>query len=639
MAKKQFKSESKRLLELMVNSIYTHREIFLRELISNASDAIDKLCYISLTDDKVGLERDDFQIRVTTDKESRKLIISDNGVGMTAAELETNLGVIAKSGSLKFKEEMDQPSEEIDIIGQFGVGFYSAFMIAERVTVISRAYGSDSANQWTSEGADGYTIKPAEKDSFGTDIIMELKSNTEDEDYSEFLEEYTLHSLVKKYSDYIRWPIIMDVTKSRQVESDELDSDGKKKMVWEDYTEAEVINSRVPIWQRPKNEAPDEEYAKFYKEKFFDFNDPAAIIRVSAEGTVSFKAMLFIPSEAPFDYFTREYKPGLQLYSSGILIMEHCADLLPEHFRFVRGVVDSQDLSLNISREMLQHDRQLKIIANNVEKKVRSELTKLMENSAEKYDGFYKSFGIQLKYGIVSGPQGEGLSDLLLFYSSKEAKLISLAEYVKHMPEEQKFIYYACGESAALLSKLPQSEELREKGYDILFLTDDIDEFVVRAVGKFEEKEFRSVIDGDLGLQSEDEEKEAAQQETDNKDILEFVKESLGDKITAARLSRKLKSYPVCLATQGDITLEMERYFKSIQARDGGMADQMKAQRVLEFNAGHKSFAALKKAYETDKEKASKYAQLLYGQALLMAGVPLEDPAEFAELVNEFAFS
>ncbi|MCL2401705.1 MAG: molecular chaperone HtpG [Oscillospiraceae bacterium] len=639
MAKKQFKSESKRLLELMVNSIYTHKEIFLRELISNASDAIDKLCYISLTDDKIGMERDDFKIRVTADKAARTLTISDNGIGMTAEELEANLGVIAKSGSLKFKEEMEQPSEEIDIIGQFGVGFYSAFMIAERVTVISRAYGSDGAYQWTSEGADGYTIKPAEKAAFGTDIIMELKPDAEDEDYSEFLEEYTLHSLVKKYSDYIRWPIIMDVTRSRQVESDELDSDGKKKMVWEDYTETEVVNSRVPIWQRPKSEAPDEECAKFYKEKFFDFNDPAAIIRVSAEGTVSFKAMLFIPSEAPFDYFTREYKPGLQLYSSGILIMEHCADLLPEHFRFVRGVVDSQDLSLNISREMLQHDRQLKIIANNVEKKVRSELTKLMENSVGQYESFYKSFGIQLKYGIVSGPKGGELSDLLLFYSSKEAKLISLAEYVKHMPEAQKLIYYACGESAALLSKLPQSEELREKGYDILFLTDDIDEFVIRAVGKFEEKEFRSVIDGDLGLQSEDDEKEAAQQETENKDVLEFVKESLGDKIAAARLSRKLKSYPVCLATQGDITLEMERYFKSIQARDGGAMDNMKAQRVLEFNAGHPSFAALKKAYETDKDKAAKYAQLLYGQALLMAGVPLEDPAEFAELVNEFAFS
>ena len=646
MAKKQFKSESKRLLDLMVNSIYTHKEIFLRELISNASDAIDKLCYISLTDDKVGLTRDDFKIDVKADKESRMLTVSDNGVGMTAAELESNLGVIARSGSLQFKKEMDESSEDLDIIGQFGVGFYSAFMVASRVTVISRAYGEEKANKWVSEGSDGYTIVSCEKDAPGTDIIIEVKPDSDDEKYDKYLEEYSLKSLIKKYSDYVRWPIIMDVTKSRQVETDETDKDGKKKTTWEDYTEADVINSRVPIWQRAKNDVSDEDCAEFYKEKFYDYTDPAAIIRVSAEGVVSYKAMLFIPSVAPFDYFTREYKAGLQLYSSGIMIMEHCSDLLPEHFRFVRGVVESPDFSLNISREILQHDRQLKVIATNIEKKVKTELKKLLENDFEKYEGFFMSFGIQLKYGIANGfgANNDLLSDLLLFHSSKANKLIPLAEYVKNMPEEQKYIYYASGESIALLDKLPQAEQVREKGYEILYLTEDVDEFVIRSLRNFEEKEFRSVNDEDLGLESDEDKKEAERQEGEYKDILEFVKESLEGKVVNVRLSQKLKKHPVCLAAQGEISLEMEKYFKAMQAIQGrqgqdAMMGEMRAQRVLELNAGHPSFTALKDAFAGDKEKAAKYAKLLYGQALLTAGVPLDDPSEFSELVSELLFS
>jgi molecular chaperone HtpG len=632
-AKKQFKSESKRLMDLMVNSIYTHKEIFLREIVSNASDAIDKLCYISLTDDKVGLNRDDFKIEITVDKDKRTLTVSDNGIGMTAEELESNLGVIARSGSLQFKNEMTEKKDDVDIIGQFGVGFYSAFMVASRVTVVSKAYGAESANMWVSSGSDGYTITPGEKASVGTDIIIELKPDGEDEDYSEFLEEHTLHRIIKKYSDYVRWPIVMDVTKSRQVETDEVDKDGNKKKTWEDYTEKAVINSRIPIWQRAKNEVSDEECAAFYKEKFFDMEDPVSVIRVSAEGAVSYKAMLFIPAKAPYDYYTREYKAGLQLYTSGVMIMEHCSELLSEHFRFVRGVVDSQDLSLNISRELLQHDRQLKIIAQNLEKKVKGELKRLMENEPEKYAAFYKSFGLQLKYGTLNGygVNRELLSDLIMFYSSGAEKLVSIADYVKNMKEDQKYIYYACGESAAKLDKLPQAESVREKGFEILYLTDDVDEFVVRTLGQFEGKDFRSVNDEDLGLESEEEKKETERQETEYKDVLDFVKESLGGKIAAAKLSHKLKSHPVCLTTQGSITLEMERYFAALQNE---AAENMKAERVLELNAGHQVFDALKEAYAKDKEKAAKYAQLLYGQAQLIAGVSLEDPAHFAELIS-----
>jgi len=647
MAKKQFKSESKRLLDLMINSIYTHKEIFLRELISNASDAIDKLCYISLTDDRVGLTRDDFKINIIADKENRTLTISDNGVGMTAAELESNLGVIARSGTLQFKKDMDEGSEdmssadELNIIGQFGVGFYSAFMVAAKVTVVSRAYGEQGANKWTSSGSDGYSIAACEKEAPGTDIIIEIKPDSDDEKYDKYLEEHTLHNLIKKYSDYVRWPIIMDVTKSRQVETDEVDKNGNKKKTWEDYTETEVINSRVPIWQRAKSDVSDEECAEFYKEKFFDQTDPVAVIRISAEGLVSYNAMLFIPAVAPYDYFTREFKAGLQLYSSGIMIMEHCNDLLPEHFRFVRGVVESPDFSLNISRELLQHDRQLKVISTNIEKKVKAELKKLLENDAEKYETFYKAFGIQLKYGIANGYgiNRDLLSDLLMFYSSKAEKLIPLADYIKNMPEEQKHIYYAGGESVTLLDKLPQAEQVREKGYEILYLTDDIDEFVVRMLGKFEEKEFRSVVDSDLELDSEEDKKETERQENENKDLLEFIRESLDGKVAAVRISHKLRSHPVCLAAQGEISLEMERYFKSMQGRqEGGMFGDMRAERVLELNAEHPSFAALKDAFENNKDKAAQYAKLLYGQALLTAGVPLEDPSDFSELVSSLLF-
>ncbi|MDR2590072.1 MAG: molecular chaperone HtpG [Oscillospiraceae bacterium] len=650
MAKRQFKSESKRLLELMINSIYTHKEIFLRELISNASDAIDKLCYIALTDDKVGLTREDFEISIVADKDKKTLTISDNGVGMTASELESNLGVIARSGSLQFKKEMDESTEgnatDLDIIGQFGVGFYSAFMVAAKVTVISRAYGDsgdgeNNASKWVSSGADGYSITACKKDTPGTEIIIEIKEDTDDEKYSKYLEEYTLTNLVRKYSDYVRWPIKMDVTKSRQIETDEKDKDGNNKKEWEDYIETEIINSRVPIWQRPKSDVSDDECAEFYKEKFVDQADPVAVIRVSAEGLVSYNAMLFIPSVAPYDYFTREFKAGLQLYSSGIMIMEHCSDILSEHFRFVRGVVDSQDFSLNISRELLQHDRQLKVISTNIEKKIKAELKKLMDDDIEKYETFYKAFGIQLKYGIANGygMNRDLLADLIMFYSSKAEKPIPLDEYVKNMPEEQKYIYFASGESISLLDKLPQAEQVRDKGYEILYLTDDIDEFVVKVLGKFEEKEFRSVNDSDLGYENEEEKKEIEQQETDNKDLLDFVKESLDGKVAAVRLSGKLKSHPVCLTTQGEITLEMERYFKSMQAQQGvGMFGEMQAERVLELNAEHPSFAALHDAFANDKDKAKDFSKLLYGQALLTAGVPLEDPAEFSELVSKLVF-
>ena len=634
MAKKQFKSESKRLLDLMVNSIYTHKEIFLREIISNASDAIDKLCYISLTDDKVGLSRDDFKITVTADSEKRTITVSDNGVGMTADELDANLGVIARSGSLQFKKDIGDKSEDVDIIGQFGVGFYSAFMVASKVTVVSRAYGQTGANCWVSAGSDGYTITPCEKEDVGTDIVIELKEDEEGETYSEFLEEHTLQRIIKKYSDYIRWPIVMDVTKSRQVETDETDKDGKKKTAWEDYTEKETVNSRIPIWQRAKSEVSDEDCMTFYKEKFFDMDDPVAVIRVSAEGAVSYKAMLFIPAKAPYDYYTREYKAGLQLYTSGVMIMENCADLLPEHFRFVRGIVDSQDLSLNISREMLQHDRQLKVIASNLEKKIKTELKRLMENDGDKYRTFWKSFGIQLKYGILNGygANKDLLSDLVIFYSSKAGKLIPLSEYVRSMAEGQKYIYYACGESAAKLDKLPQAENVRDKGFDIFYLTDDIDEFVVKTLMNFEDKEFRSVSDDDLGLETEDEKKETEQLEKEYKDVLDFVRDSLGGKVAAAKLSHKLKSHPVSLATQGGITLEMERYFASLK---NDTMEHMRAERVLEFNASHPVFDALKNTVVHDKDKAKKYAELLYGQAQLVAGDPLDDPAAFAELISE----
>ncbi|MDR0861955.1 MAG: molecular chaperone HtpG [Oscillospiraceae bacterium] len=634
--KKQFKSESKRLLDLMVGSIYTHREIFLRELISNASDAIDKLCYLSLTDDKVGLERDDFKIEITADREARTLTVTDNGVGMTEQELEQNLGVIAKSGSLKFKREHADAPDDVDIIGQFGVGFYSAFMVASRVTVRTRAYGSDTAYQWVSEGSDGYTIEPCDKATVGSEVIMELKPDAEDDDFSEYLEEYTLHSLIKKYSDYIRWPILMEVTKSRRVDG-EMDKDGKPAVKWEDYTETEVINSRVPIWKRAKSETTDEDCFEFYKQQFGDEVDPASVLRVNAEGAaVSYTAMLFIPTAAPYNYYTREFEAGLRLYASGVLIMENCAALLPEHFRFVRGVVDSPDLSLNISREMLQHDRQLKTIASNIEKKIKSELSRLLSSEPEKYAAFYDAFGLQLKYGTLAdyGTHAEALRDLLLFRSSKAGKLVSLADYVASMPPDQKYIYYACGKDLQSLERLPQAEVLRERGYDVLLLTDEVDEFVTRSLEKYDEKEFRSVSADDLGLQTEDEVKSAQTAEAERRELLDFVKNELNGKVVAVTLSRNLKSAPVCLSTRGSVTLEMERYFNA-QRNTDVPAGSVKAERVLELNASHPAFAALERALDGNRELAGKYARVLYAQAELAAGLMPEDVLGFISLTSE----
>ena len=609
MAKKQFKAESKRLLGLMIDSIYTHKEIFLRELISNASDAIDKLCYQSLTEGNTGLDRSDFYIRISADKDARTLTVSDNGLGMNDEDLDSNLGVIARSGSLSFKEGMDKEAaagEDIDVIGQFGVGFYSAFMVAEKVEVISRKYGAEAAWRWESSGADGYTIKPCEKEERGTDIILTLKPDTEEEKYSEFLDDWRLKSLIRKYSDYVRYPIQMG---------------------------EETVNSMVPIWQRSKSEASDEDCVKFYKEKFYDADDPVKVIRVSAEGSVSYRALLFIPAKAPFNYYSRDYEAGLQLYSSGVLIMDKCTDLLPECFRFVRGVVDSPDLSLNISRELLQHDRQLKIIAANLEKRLKKELKDLMTDAPEQYDSFYKEFGLQLKYGLLNnyGEKRELLQDLLLFYSSTQEKAVSLKEYVEAMPEEQKFIYYACGDSISRLAGLPQAEPVREKGWAILYLTDEVDEFVMNMLGSYEEKELKNVNASDLGLGYEADKEKLEQQEKANEAMLDFIKEKLEGAVSAVKLNGSLKSAPVCLGTQGEITLEMEKYFASIP----GSGEKIKAERVLELNPGHPVFENLIRAYTGDQEKAAKYAKLLYYEALLYAGVTIPDPAEFAGLISE----
>ncbi len=635
MAKKQFKAESKRLLDLMINSIYTHKEIFLRELVSNASDALDKLAYRALTDDKVGVDRSELKITLTPDQIARTLTISDNGIGMTREELESNLGTIARSGSLQFKQDMaaaegDKPSD-VDIIGQFGVGFYSAFMVADRVTVISRAYGADEAWQWESTGADGYTLTQCGKDTVGTDIVLHIKANTDDDKYDEYLEQYRLAELIKKYSDYVHYPIVMFMHKSRQKPRPE-DAGDDYKPEWEDYDEWETLNSMVPLWQRPKSEVKPEEYNQFYKEKYGDWEDPLSVIHVSAEGAVEYKAMLYIPSHAPFDFHSRDYQKGLQLYSSGVLIMDKCADLLPDHFRFVKGVVDSQDFSLNISREMLQHTRQLKVIAGNLEKKIKAELLRLQKDEREKYETFWKAFGTQIKVGVVSdyGAHKELLKDLLLFFSSKEGKLTSLAEYKARMPEEQKYIYYACGEDAAQLAKLPQAERIRDKGYEILYLTDEPDQFVVDALGAVDDVPFKSVDDDDA-LPETDEEKAALEKKAEeSKPVLDFLKETLGDQIKEARVSKILRSGAVCLTADGPITLEMEKYFQRVDPEN---ARNMKAQRVLELNPDSPAFAALQQAVETDKDKAAKYAKLLYAQAQLIAGIPLEDPAGYTELV------
>ncbi len=627
MEKMQFKAESQRLLDLMINSIYTNKEIFLREILSNASDAIDKLAYTALTDDKVGISRDQFAITITRDADSRILMVSDNGIGMSRQDMEENLGVIAKSGSLAFKQAMEK-NEDIDIIGQFGVGFYSAFMVASSITVVSRKYGEDQAWKWVSDGADGYTIQEWDKATPGTDIIMTIKADTEEEKYSEFLEEYEIRSLVRKYSDYIRYPIRMEVTKSRPVEA--VGENGETKTSYESYTEPETLNSMVPIWQRPKKDVTDEEYESFYREKFFDYNKPLRTIHQSAEGSVSFKALLYVPGKAPYDFYSKEFKHGLQLYSSGVMIMENCEDLLPEHFRFVRGVVDSQDLSLNISREMLQHNRQLTIIARNIEKKIKSELKQMLEKDRETYEEFFAAFGRQLKYSTVAdyGAHKDAVQDLLLFYSHKQSKPVSLKEYVEAMAEGQEKIYFAPGESKDRLAKLPQVETLSKKGYDVLLFTEDVDEFIPQTLMNYMEKSFCNISTEDLGLQTEEEKKEAEEKAEELKGFLTFVKESLGDQVREVKLSSNLGSHPVCMTPADGMSFEMEKYMKRANPEFA-----FNVGRILELNADHEAVRAMQRAMTEDPIKAKDYAQLLTYQAQLMADLPLEDPFAYTELV------
>lgn len=632
METKQFKAESKRLLDMMIHSIYTHKEIFLRELISNASDAIDKLYFKSLTDDKVGLNKDDFAIWITADKDTRTLKIADNGIGMTEEELENNLGTIANSGSFKFKNE-NKLDEDNQIIGQFGVGFYSAFMIAKKVTVISKAYGSDKAYRWESEGVDGYTITEDSKESAGTEIILELLDDTDDENYSEFLDQYRIKSLVKKYSDYIRFPIKMEVTHSRPKDQTEEEKKEGKAPEYEDYIEVETLNSMVPLWKKNKNELKDEDYKHFYTEKFFDYSEPLKYAHVKNEGNANYDALLYIPSKAPFDYYSKEYEKGLQLYSNGVLIMDKCADLLPDYFSFVKGLVDSDDLSLNISRELLQHDRQLKVIAKSIEKTISSELKKMLRNDREKYEEFWKAFGLQLKYGIYSdyGMHKDKLQDLLMFTSSKENKLVTLDEYVTGMGEEHKYIYYAVGDSIARIEQLPQTELFKDKGFEILYLTDNVDEFAIKSLREYKDKEFRSVSADDLGIENTEKQEEIKAKEEENSDLLKELAAALDGKVTKVILSQRLKSHPVCLTSEGDISLEMEKVLNSMPTDQ-----KIHAQRVLEINPEHEIFNKLKAISEAgDKEKLAKYAQLLYTQALLIEGISIENPVEFSNLICE----
>ena len=634
MAKKQFKAESKRLLDLMINSIYTHKEIFLRELISNASDAEDKLAYKSLTDDSMGVSRADLKITIVPDKEKRTLTVSDNGIGMTREDLESNLGTIARSGSGQFKAGLaqdDKAAEDIDVIGQFGVGFYSAFMVSDAVTVISKAWGSDEAWMWQSDGADGYTVTACEKELPGTDVIMHLKANADEENYDQYLETFKLQELIKKYSDYIRYPITMEVEDYRQ-KPKPADAGDDDKPEWETVKEWKTINSQIPLWQRQKSKVKPEEYNAFYKEKFGDWQDPLAVIHTSAEGAVTYKAMLYIPAQTPYDFYTREYQKGLQLYSSGVMIMDKCADLLPDCFRFVKGVVDSPDFSLNISREILQHDRQLKVIATALEKKIKSELLKMQKDDKEKYEKFWHAFGTQLKYGVVAdyGAKKDLLQDLLLFWSSKEKGYTTLAAYQDRMPEDQKFVYYACGEDPEKIAKLPQVERILDKGYEILYCTEDVDDFVMKALAELDGKQFKSVADEDALPQTEEEKKAAQEKAEAGKPVLEAVKEALGDQVKEVRISSILKSGACCLTADGPVSLEMEKYMNKVE---GGQ--HMKADRVLELNADSAPFAALKKAVDAgDKDTVSKYSALLYDQALLLAGLPLEDPAGFAQMVS-----
>ena len=624
MAKRQFKAESKRLLDLMINSIYTHKEIFLREIISNASDACDKLCYLALTDSGVGMNRKDFSIHIAVDKEGRLLTVSDNGIGMDKEDLENNLGVIASSGSYKFKQDLPDDAKDTDVIGQFGVGFYSAFMVADHITVVTKKYGAESAWMWQSSGADGYSVTECEKETVGTDIIMHIKPDTGDDKYGEFLESWRIQELVRKYSDYIRFPIRMEVSKTRKKEDSPED-----KPEYETYTEVDTLNSMVPIWQRRKSSVKPEEYNKFYRDKFRDYSDPQRVIAVSAEGAVTYKALLFVPGATPYDYYTKEYEKGLQLYSNGVLIMDKCADLLPDHFRFIRGVVDSPDLSLNISRELLQHDRQLKVIAANLEKKIKAELSKMLKDSREDYEKFWKNFGRQLKYGVVNeyGRYKDLLQDLLLFHSSTEKKPATLEEYVSRMKAEQKYIYYAAGETLEKIDRLPQTESLRDAGTEILYFTEEADEFCAQTLHAYKEKEFRSVLDQEI---EEGAEKKAEEAATAHKAVFDFVKESLGEAVKEVKASARLKSHPVCLTAGEGLSFEMEKYFQAVQPDAA-----LKADRILELNVDHPAFQALESAVTADPEKAKKYASLLYSQALLIAGLPLDDPSGYTDLVCE----
>ncbi|WP_394138142.1 molecular chaperone HtpG [Cytobacillus oceanisediminis] len=616
MEKKQFQAESKRLLEMMINSIYSQREVFLRELISNSSDAIDKIYYKALTDDGLAFDKDSYYIKIIPNKENRTLTIRDTGIGMTKEELENNLGIIAKSGSLAFKKE-NEIRDGHDIIGQFGVGFYAAFMVADVVTVISKALGSEEAYKWESEGADGYTITPYKKDTVGTDITLKIKENTEEENFDEYLEEYRLKSIIKKYSDFIRYPIKMD-SKNRKPKEGIEDE-------FEEVTEEQIINSMVPIWRKNKNELTDEDYEKFYQEKHYGFDKPLKHIHISVDGTIRYNAILFIPENIPFDYYSKEYEKGLELYSNGVLIMDKCADLLPDYFSFMKGMVDSEDLSLNISREMLQHDRQLKLIAKNISKKIKNELQSLMKNEREKYEQFYKSFGRQLKYGVYSdfGTHKETLQDLLMFYSSKEKKMVTLEEYVSRMKEDQKYIYFASGESYERIEKLPQTELVADKGYDILYFTEDIDEFAIKMLKSYKEKEFKSVSSSDLGIE-EDKEKTSEAEEKEYKELFDSMKEILAGKVSDVRISKRLKSHPVCLSADGEVTIEMEKVLSSMPDNQN-----VKANKVLEINPNHEVFQSLKQALEIDKEKLSLYTNLLYNQSLLIEGLPISDPVEF----------
>jgi len=618
LAKKQFKTESKRILDLMINSIYTNKEIFLRELISNASDAIDKIYYKTLMDENLSFDKESYFIKLYIDKDNRTLQISDTGIGMTKGELDDNLGVIARSGSLNFKKETEM-TDGYDIIGQFGVGFYSAFMVADTITVISKAFGSDEAFKWESKGIDGYTIEPCQKDSVGTDIILKIKASGEEEKYDEYLEEYRLRSIVKKYSDFIRYPIKMDVTRSRLKEGSEDE--------YEQYSEEQVINSMVPIWKKNKNELSPEDYENFYFEKHYGFDTPISHLHISTDGTVSYNAILFIPEKMPFDFYTREYEKGLELYSNGVMIMNKCADLLPDYFSFIKGMVDSEDLTLNISREVLQHDRQLKLIAKNIKTKIKNELSRILQDEREKYETFFTSFGRQLKYGVYDnfGADKDFLQDLLIFYSSQEKKMVTLEEYVARMPEEQKYIYYAAGESVDKLEKLPQTELLTDKGYEILYFTDDVDEFAVKIMMKYKDKEFKSVSGGDLGIENDTEMDSSDTEEYKN--LYAAMKELLGSKIHDVRASKRLKNHPVCLTNEGEISIEMEKVLNAIPTNE----EKIKAAKVLEINPHHEVFAALLDAYENDKEKLNLYTDLLYNQALLIEGLPVEDPLQFAD--------